>query len=219
MTKTAYHHGELPAVLMNLAIDAIQASGTETLSLRALARQAGVSPTAPYRHFDSKRCLFAAIATKGFEDLTERMRKAAESKQDLTERFIDMGVGYVEFAVENPVPYQLMFGSVLADFSDYEMLDEASSKSFAQLLRELEKLIEARSLTLSPEELGGVVWSGVHGMASLMINPLGRRVQTQTAQGSPAKAVASLHADTRRAMRVLFGNLVGDLAGTADQAT
>ena len=58
-SATTYHHGDLPETLMALALEHIAESGTEKLSLRALAREAGVSATAPYRHFPSKQCLLA----------------------------------------------------------------------------------------------------------------------------------------------------------------
>jgi len=217
--KATYHHGELADRLMELAIAAIETDGTESLSLRALARLAGVSATAPYRHFPSKRCLLAGLATRGFTQLTQQI--AAELTADRTsdDRFIAMGLAYVNFAVQNPVPYKLMFGSVIADFSDYDMLQRAAKESYDQLLDELGKLIEAHELDISAVELGGIVWSGVHGMASLMINNMGNPAiptkagSKKTSPSDPGQSIMGLHQNTERAMRVLFGNLIGDNAG------
>lgn len=197
---------------MELAVEAIATKGTEALSLRALAREAGVSATAPYRHFPSKRCLLAAIAQRGFEELTRRMSANLGEISSHEDRFVAMGLAYVEFAVANPVAYQLMFGSVLADFSDYEKLQLAAETSYDQLLDELKQLIEAQQLDISALELGAIVWSGVHGMAALMINGMGSPEDTvqKRAQSLPGQSIGTLHANTERAMRVMFGHLIGD---------
>lgn len=212
--RAAYHHGELAEKLMELAVVAIDAKGTEALSLRALAREAGVSATAPYRHFPSKRCLLAGVATRGFRQLTAAMAEDIKNHSDIDERFIAMGIAYVGFAVANPVPYQLMFGSVLADFSDYQMLQEAAEDSFQQLLGELQILIDHHDLQIEPIELAGVVWSGVHGMASLMITKSGQQQKLLASQ--PGQSIGSLHMNTDRAMRVLFGSLIGESAAIRD---
>ena len=216
LAKGSYHHGELPERLMALAVQAIEAEGTEALSLRALAREAGVSATAPYRHFPSKRCLFAGIATQGFLRLTSSMAAKLAEFDKIDDRFIAMGLAYIDFAVANPVHYKLMFGSVLADFSDYAMLQKAAEESYAQLLEQLSELIEIRQLAISPTELGGVVWSGVHGMASLMINNnsmVSAKSNSDQNRSLPGQSIGSLHMNTDRAMRVMFGNLIGDNAG------
>ncbi len=212
--KETYHHGELPEVLMALAVQAIEAKGTEALSLRALAREAGVSATAPYRHFPSKSGLLAGVATQGFIMLKDAMSERIAQHKNIDERFIAMGLAYIDFAVENPVPYKLMFGSVLADFSEFETLQEAAQESYTQLLDELRLLIDERSLDITPLELGGVVWSGVHGMASLMINNNPGQTNQQIAElpepdAAALQSVSTLHANPERAMRFLFGNIIG----------
>ena len=108
MSNTAphrYHHGDLAETLMEAALTHIAANGTERLSLRALAREAGVSSTAPYRHFPSKRCLLAALATRGFRELKRSMSDAVDAATTLEERFAAMGRTYVNYAVANPTSY------------------------------------------------------------------------------------------------------------------
>ena len=121
----AYHHGDLPATLMAMALERIAEEGTEKLSLRALAREAGVSPTAPYKHFPTKRCLLAALATQGFRALGEANGSVAVSGADLEDSFVRMGMAYIRFATGNPTAYQIMFGTVIEDFSEYPELAEA----------------------------------------------------------------------------------------------
>ena len=90
--NTSYRHGNLPQALMDLAIQHIARAATEKLSLRALARELGVSQTAPYRHFSSKQCLLAAIATQGFDELRKRNVSAYDKTQPLEERLVGMSL-------------------------------------------------------------------------------------------------------------------------------
>ncbi len=210
--RAGYHHGELPETLMSLAIEHIAAHGTEKLSLRALAREAGVSPTAPYRHFPTKRCLLAALATQGFVRLREQTRAVVDSDLSVDDRFIGMGLAYLEFALQNPVAYQLMFGSILGDFSQYEMLRNASAACYEEVQRMLQQVIDDKGLTQNVDQLGGVVWSGVHGMASLLLNDRLQPATPDQEMSSPMRSVAALHADKESALRSMFANLVGDRA-------
>ncbi len=86
-----YHHGDLAGTLMEAALQHIAAEGTESLSLRALAREAGVSATAPYRHFPSKQCLLAALATRGFKRLRDAMSTGLEPDMAVEDRFRAVG--------------------------------------------------------------------------------------------------------------------------------
>lgn len=205
--KDGYHHGELPAELMRLALEHIARSGTEKLSLRALAREAGVSQTAPYRHFPTKRCLLAALATDGFRRLRARVSRAIETEKPIEDRFIDMGVAYVEFALDNPTTYHLMFGSVLDDFSDYGMLEEAALLCFEQVQVCKNELIRERGLDADPDQLGGVIWSGVHGIASLLLS-LNSRDEPRRRPNDPHAARMALGADIEGSVRLLFGHLL-----------
>lgn len=205
-TKTGYHHGELPGTLMALAIKHIEAQGTEKLSLRALAREAGVSPTAPYRHFPTKKCLLAALATQGFERLRQRVVQAVQASDTIEERFLGLGEAYVGFALDNPTAYRLMFGSVLGDFSAYDMLRTAADQSYEPVQKLLQELIDTRQLSYDITLLGGVVWSGVHGMASLLIDHMDK---AESGGGSkPGESVRALRDHLRESLQVMFANLV-----------
>ncbi len=210
--RETYHHGELPDVLMSLALTHISEHGTEKLSLRALAREAGVSQTAPYRHFPTKKCLLAALATRGFNNLREYIREALDGQEDVQQRFIAMGCAYVQFAIDNPMAYQLMFGSVLGDFSEYDMLHEASGDCYGQVLEVLQELIDANSLDEDLAHLGGVVWSGVHGMASLLLNQHAKMSQGKSAKGearsAPMKSLTFMGRDLSKSLHTMFGHLL-----------
>ncbi len=203
--RSGYHHGGLPETLMALAAEHIAEHGTEKLSLRALAREAGVSATAPYRHFPTKKCLLAALATQGFETLGARTRAVVESDLNVEDRFVAMGVTYIEFAMENPVAYQLMFGSILGDFTEYEMLTTAASETYGQVQRMLRMVIEEKGLQVDVEQFSGVTWAGVHGIASLLLNKM-HKSDNGTA---PMDSLARLDADKEGALRLMFANIVG----------
>jgi AcrR family transcriptional regulator len=205
-TKTGYHHGELPGTLMALAIAHIEAQGTEKLSLRALAREAGVSPTAPYRHFPTKKCLLAALATQGFELLRQRSLQAVQAEGTIEDRFLGLGEAYVGFALDNPTAYRLMFGSVLGDFSEYEMLRTAADHSYEPVQKLLQELIDAKQLPHDVTLLGGVVWAGVHGMASLLIDHADKTVSGVGSK--PGESVRALREHLRESLQVMFASLM-----------
>lgn len=201
-----YHHGDLPEALMDAAIEQIAQEGTEKLSLRALARECGVSATAPYRHFPSKRCLLAAIATRGFRELQRQCESARSAADSLEEQLIACSHAYIQFALDNPTAYHLMFGSVLEDFSEYQSLSEAAEVAYAVLLELLEELIASEpDLDMAATELGGVIWSAIHGIASLLLYHLSR--EGQDGPGSPLASLKSLRADPDGAVRLLLRGL------------
>lgn len=192
---------------MQAALASIAAHGTEKLSLRALAREAGVSPTAPYRHFPSKQSLLAALAEEGFHELRARFDAvAAAPHPDLEQRLLALGVAYVEFALEHPTTYELMFGRVLGDFSPFRSLQEAGEGCYLVLYRILaEGLSPDASPPLSATRLGGVVWAAVHGVASLLLYHRGTRISEHPED--PRVSLHSMLADPAAALRVLFAGI------------
>lgn len=205
----AYHHGDLPATLMELALEHIAREGTEKLSLRALAREAGVSATAPYKHFPTKRCLLAALATRGFRALEEANAAVTISGADLEDGFVNMGMAYIRFATDNPTAYQIMFGTVIEDFTAYPDLAEAAEASFTPV-RQLIDLALARmpDWDMTPELLGGIIWTMVHGMASLLIFAAFRLDMDEALLRRPNQALAALIQEQERALRIQIRGLL-----------
>jgi AcrR family transcriptional regulator len=203
--RAAYHHGDLRAALIAAAVRHIGARGTENLSLRALAREIGVSPTASYRHFPSRAALLAALATEGFETLAARMN-AARSAPDPYARLLDIGVAYVECARADPVRYQLMFGAVLDDFAAFAELHAAADAAYAVLDRIVSEGIAAGVLAPAPvPEVCAAAWAAVHGIAGLVIDQ-GRNVGPNETVGAAA-AIAALATDPRRTLARLLAGL------------
>ena len=107
--NTTYHHGDLPAACLTAALELVEEGGATALSLRAVARRAGVSPAAPYRHYADREALVSAVATIGYRELAERLA-AAHPAPSTPEQLASVGVAYVEFALEQPALFRMMFG-------------------------------------------------------------------------------------------------------------
>jgi len=210
--RRRYHHGDLPETLMDAAVRRIAAEGTENLSLRALARECGVSATAPYRHFPSKRCLLAAVATRGFVRLGSSLEAALDPAAGVDAQLLAVSRAYVDFAVAHPTTYGMMFGSVIEDFSEYQMLAEAAERSYAVVHQLLERLAaEHPRPGRDAAQLAGVVWAAVHGVASLLLY---HQVHAERhAVHGPTRALRSLADDPDRALMLMLAGLTADDRG------
>src|ERR1700678_3007085 len=111
MDKPAYHHGDLRNALVAAALAAVEQNGPDAVSLRELAAGLGVSRAAPYRHFPDRESLLAAVAARGFEDLTVIYETAMQGPGDGRARMRQGLVGYLEFAHRRPGLHALMFES------------------------------------------------------------------------------------------------------------
>lgn len=157
MTRSrAYHHGDLRRALIDAAVEAITESGPAALSLRDLARRAGVSHAAPAHHFGDKAGLLTALATQGFDLLTEALRKAGD---DLGEA----GVAYVGFAVRHRAHFEVMFRPDLYRADDAEVT--AARARAGEVLR----AGVARHTGRGPDVDSLAAWSIVHGFATLWL--------------------------------------------------
>ena len=109
-----YHHGDLRRTIVKAALEILRETQSLEFSLRELARRAGVSHNAPYKHFADKRELLAAVSAAGFEMLTKRMAREVARLDNPREQLFAMLRAYVDHGVENPALYSLMFGGYLS---------------------------------------------------------------------------------------------------------
>ena len=126
--RDTYHHGDLKRALTEAALGLVTEKGPKGFTLREVARRAGVSAAAPYRHFPDKAQLLGAVATQGFVQLHEALTAATVEKADLTRQVLDMGRAYVGWAVTHPDYYQVMFGSELDKSDKPELLDRRGAR-------------------------------------------------------------------------------------------
>ncbi len=150
MTRTAYHHGDLQRVLIEAALELIAERGPAAVSLRDLARAAGVSHAAPAHHFGDKAGLFTAIAVQGNELLA-----GALADGDLR----DMGVRYVRFAAEHPSHFEVMFRPDLLHRDDPALL--------AARARTGEVLRSGVPAGAAADRVMLAAWALAHGFATL----------------------------------------------------
>jgi AcrR family transcriptional regulator len=166
-----YHHGNLRQVLLEKAAEAIQDGGIGALSLRDLARRAGVSHGAPARHFPDKAALLTALAT----DILERFRAfllggAAEAGGSARDRHRAIGMGYVRFAAEHPAYFRLM--NSRRDLFEPDAEFTAAYQQLYATIRDatIAAQREGWATNRDPDDLLIAAWSAVHGFATLWIS-------------------------------------------------
>jgi AcrR family transcriptional regulator len=168
-TPRSYHHGNLKQALLEASLDLIRKAGPGAFTLREVARRAGVSHNAPYRHFRDKEELLAALAAEGFDRLTAAMTKAAESASGALDRFRMSGRGYVEFALRHPQHFAVMF-EVPWRFESYPETQAAGERAFGTLVRYVEACQAEGALPPGDAKpFALLAWSMVHGVAKLAI--------------------------------------------------
>ena len=169
-TPRSYHHGNLKKALLEASLAIIRKAGHEAFTLREVARRAGVSHNAPYRHFRDKEELLAALAAEGFDHLTAAMTKAAETGTTAKDRFQLIGRGYVQFALRYPQHFAVMFDVPMKP-GRYPETQKAGEQAFGVLLRHVEECQAEGALPpgdAMPFAL--MAWSMVHGVAKLAIS-------------------------------------------------
>jgi AcrR family transcriptional regulator len=166
--KKAYHHGDLREALLEAGERMLEREGVAGLSLRKLGRELGVTPGAPYRHFEDKDALLAALAAVGYRRLRNEMTRDIESVEDAEEQLKRSGTGYVRFATTHPELFRLMFG--WTPTVEDEELHEAGEAAYAAFEGILQNCRKQGLLRLSVDEAGLMAWSAVHGAAFLLID-------------------------------------------------
>lgn len=166
-----YHHGDLRETLILAGIELLSERGSAGLDLRKVARKAGVSHAAPYRHFDDKGALIAAINEEGFTQLHEALQQAVNRAEgNPVEQLQNIGLAYVEFTINNPWLVREMFSGLTIDREAYPSLYTISKNVFHLIEQVILAGQESGIFNSdSSEELTCVVWSTIHGTAILII--------------------------------------------------
>lgn len=159
--KPTYHHGDLRRALLVAAASAIEESGVTALSLRALARRAGVSHAAPAHHFGDRAGLLTALAIEGYDLLADALEAA--------DGLLETGVAYVRFAVGHRAHFEVMFSPELSRGDD-PALAEARERSEVVLYRSAEDLPDAAADPGAVREAALAAWSIAHGFATLWLS-------------------------------------------------
>jgi AcrR family transcriptional regulator len=183
-SKPRYHHGDLRHALIEASLALIAEEGFSALTLREVARRAGVTHAAPYRHFADKEALLAAVAEEGFRTMSSQMRERMALEQTPTGRLAACGVAYVLFAVNHPSHFRVMFGPHFSRGIDHQELAKEGGNSFGLLVQSLVEGQKAGELREGePLPLALMAWSQVHGLASLLVD--GKLQQAGPGAGKP----------------------------------
>ena len=169
--RDQYHHGNLREALVDAACAVVAESGVQGLSLRAVARRAGVSQAAPYHHFDSKEALVAEVCCRGFEELGRRTAEAISGLESAIDQLEAMARAYLRFAVDRPDLFGIMWGGegLIEDKTPYTQLTETAGSSLQQLVAVVQLGMERGELRAGdPIDAALAAWAGVHGAAALI---------------------------------------------------
>jgi AcrR family transcriptional regulator len=175
----------LPRTLFDAALRIVETQGTGALTLRAVARLAGVSQAAPYRHFANKEAILAAVAEEGFRSLMIAMRQTIEACGDVpVARLRAVGIGYVTFATSHPSHFRVMFGRDMADRSAFPTLRQVASDTLGVVVDAIADCQRA-GLVRSEEpaaDLAVTAWSTVHGLSALLVDGVLERSAADVAE-------------------------------------
>ncbi|WP_332304974.1 TetR/AcrR family transcriptional regulator [Rhizobium sp. GR12] len=168
-----YHHGDLRRAVIETALDMLQEEKNWQFTLREVARRAGVSHAAPYKHFPDKAALLAEIAMIGFDRLRESLSAAKpEAPQSLRDEITPVAHAYVAFGMDNPALYRLMFSAGEEKIAGMH-LNERALAVFDQALEILRRGQAAGRIRKRPiEGQAATLWGLIHGMTMLAIDGL-----------------------------------------------
>lgn len=166
----SYHHGDLRRVIIETAQDMLREEKGWQFTLREVARRAGVSHAAPYKHFPDKCALLAELATIGFRQLRAEIAGAIKRQKSARAEFIAAGKAYIAFGTDNPCLYRLMFSGNV-ERSAYPDLDEAGHSAFGELLGILHRGQTNGAFRNQPlSGQAAATWSLVHGFTMLAMD-------------------------------------------------
>jgi AcrR family transcriptional regulator len=163
VVRTNYHHGALRQALIDGAREILAERGFDQFSLNEVARRAGVSTAAPYRHFASKDELLAEVAELGYAALLQSLEEAEARTADVRERLLLLAGAYVRFAHDHPDLYATMFRDL------GHAAEPMGSKSFGVLARTVADAQRAAIIptSASNELMARSIWATLHGLAAL----------------------------------------------------
>ncbi|MFG2813554.1 TetR/AcrR family transcriptional regulator [Streptomyces sp. NPDC048410] len=161
--SSSYHHGDLRAACLRAARELLEEDGSAGLSLRAVARRAGVSATAPYRHYADRDALVSAVAAEGYRELAESLA-AAHPDPRTPDELASVAVAYVRFALDRPAMFRVMFAEPCDPNSEERV---AATAAISEYVR---GIVHAVFPGVDPDALSTTVWALVHGLAFLHLD-------------------------------------------------
>jgi AcrR family transcriptional regulator len=176
-----YHHGHLRRALLDAALEVLTEKGLASLTLRAVARRAGVSEAAPYHHFASKAALVEALVVETLQQLAQALQRAAqETAGTPLDRLVAVGEAYVRFALEHRAGFQILYRPELRQLSHpipatddmvHSPIDRAGMEAYQVLVDAIVACQQAGVVVKGdPLPLALTAWATVHGLAQLLLD-------------------------------------------------
>jgi AcrR family transcriptional regulator len=160
---------DLRQKVLEASLALIEESGLDRLSMREVARRAGVSHQAPYHYFDDREAILAALAGEGFTRLGQSlMRAAAQAGAQPAEALEAMGRAYVEFALHNPAYFQAMFRADAVPLDHYPDARQREDEAFGKLVEGIDQAFANQRADVR-RSIAIACWAMVHGLATLML--------------------------------------------------
>lgn len=196
---------ELRATILAASVALIEEEGLAKLSMREVARRAGVTHQAPYHYFADREAILGEIAEQGFRMLTERVERAVEltAGAPVPERIGTMGRAYVEFACAHPAHFRIMFRPELVNLDNCPGAKAEGATAFATVTRVIHEAVEAGLPPLPSEAaLVATLWSTVHGLACLILDgPLAKKMPDAKSEDQIEGVVAAMQRMLEASMR------------------
>ncbi|MDQ3698672.1 MAG: TetR/AcrR family transcriptional regulator [Gemmatimonadota bacterium] len=190
-TRRSYHHGDLRQALLSAAVDLLAERGAESLTLRAVARAAGVSQTAPYRHFTDRGALVGGVAMEAFARMGAAIERAVQKGPPGLPALKRGLAAYVRFAHQHPAEYRVMFGAELAGRHDMPELQAAARGVFSLLSDGIARLQERGLIGAGDAMLMAITaWATLHGLVMLSLD--GQTAVTGRSIGTLVEAASGL---------------------------
>lgn len=162
-----YHHGDLSRALVDAARRLLEAEGPSALSLRAVAREAGVSPAAPYHHFKDKGELMDAVAQEGWQMLDQAIVDAKAAAPNIQAAMTEIGVAYVCFACNNPALYRVMYDAARNKEDLPEQMSNGEDSPYCKVRDTLLEAGASPADQIDLELATVAAWCAAHGLAEM----------------------------------------------------
>ena len=183
-------HGDVRRLVLDAAIAIIELEGAESLSMREVARQAGVSHQAPYHYFSDRSGIFAAISEEGFTGLAQAFRDVHETEMPAAKAGF---IAYLNFAREHVGHFRVMFRNDICGVTTHALTQTAADSAFEELRLMVSRITGPEIDPNKAFTFAAMLWSLSHGLATLVIDgPLPNKVPPGTDLGSQIQAVIDL---------------------------
>ena len=195
--------GDLRQSILDTSRALLAEVGVAGLSLREVARRAGVTHQAPYHHFADRESILAELVAQGFDELARRLARAHATGGDALATLVASGTAYVVFALDHPGVFRVMFRADLCDPARFAQVLNSGERAHGEL-RHLVRLVHGGP---DDDSLAMLHWAQVHGLASLLLDgPLGQQLSSRRDRLAFVRQAMALHARASLGLRANGAN-------------